>query len=1046
MKAKCIIKLLLLTVFYVFFFSKKMLGQVTIFTETIGNCCSTTNTPISSTTFDNTGLTFTGTADTRTSTVSTGYSGSSGGRNVFFTNTVGRDFIIEGIITTGYNSLTLSFGHYKSTTAANNELVVEVSSDGINWSSLTYSRATGTGTANWLLITPTGTIPATANLRIRFRQTSSTPQFRIDDIKLTGLSSACSTPTNQASSIIENYSCANAITLNWTIGNGSKRIVIMNTSNSFTSPANGSDPLANTSYSGSGEQVIYNSNGNSVNVSGLNSLTTYWFRIYEYNCSGSNTVYLNSTGTNNPQSISTPTITCPTSNDYRTITSGNWGINTSWERGTGNGWANCATGDFPDISTANVTIRTGHTIDNDGSGTPPWDVNNLTVETGGKLWNASFTGDNDYIQIYGNIICNGTIGNPSGDDISFDIAGGANTTISGSGSFTATRIRKDQSINSNIDANLIIDMNILLTWNSSSGTVLYNDESSSNFIITINPGKTLRGTAPGSNVGNISIDGANFSGPSTAQSGGTYTIHGTLDIDGILYAYNNNTTTGRSCNYLIKNGGIIKCRYVVAAPSGTQGNNLTIENGGKLNIFGSVDTITASLNDTTWRYYSTTNNTFNFQSGSIIEYSGATRQLMNGLTDYKNLIISGGSIKNMGTDISVDETLTLTNGIVNTSANKMIIQNNSSSSIVHNISNNLSFINGNLRLNINSNTDTYQLPIGYSNSSTGYHPANFLNGNVTGVNYIDASVNSIIESGNNVDGNLATIQEGEAIIDVINLCEWNITPDASLTGGNYGVDLFVSNMNMSSSDDNKFVVVKRNDNSTSYADWNTFEGTTFIPSENQTGRITNSGNGFARRTNFNSFSKFAIGRLNNSVLPITVYDFKVNRISKSKNLLEWKSNDEENLLYYELEKSEDGFNYQKLNYALPLEENNYDEKHYFVTDSTAIHVANYYKLFSVDNNGKRLYHDIAFINELKSNEDFSIVYSNDGVTVLIDENGVYTDALIYSSMGQLIKKFNIEILKTNNIQLNNSEFASGIYFIQLSGKSKTATSKLIIGK
>jgi len=465
-----------------------------------------------------------------------------------------------------------------------------------------------------------------------------------------------------------------------------------------------------------------------------------------------------------------------------------------------------------------------------------------------------------------------------------------------------------------------------------------------------------------------------------------------------------------------------------------------------MQIFGSVDTITASLNDTTWRYYSTTNNTFNFQSGSIIEYSGATRQLMNGLTDYKNLIISGGSIKNMGTDISVDETLTLTNGIVNTSANKMIIQNNSSSSIVHNISNNLSFINGNLRLNINSNTDTYQLPIGYSNSSTGYHPANFLNGNVTGVNYIDASVNSIIESGNNVDGNLATIQEGEAIIDVINLCEWNITPDASLTGGNYGVDLFVSNMNMSSSDDNKFVVVKRNDNSTSYADWNTFEGTTFIPSENQTGRITNSGNGFARRTNFNSFSKFAIGRLNNSVLPITVYDFKVNRISKSKNLLEWKSNDEENLLYYELEKSEDGFNYQKLNYALPLEENNYDEKHYFVTDSTAIHVANYYKLFSVDNNGKRLYHDIAFINELKSNEDFSIVYSNDGVTVLIDENGVYTDALIYSSMGQLIKKFNIEILKTNNIQLNNSEFASGIYFIQLSGKSKTATSKLIIGK
>ncbi|MFN5370320.1 MAG: InlB B-repeat-containing protein, partial [Bacteroidia bacterium] len=168
------------------------MGQATIFTETVGTCCSTTNTSISGTTFDNGGLTFSGTADTRTSTASSGYSGASGGRNVFFTNTVGREFVISGINTSGYTSLILSFGHYKSTTASNNELAVEISSDGSNWTSLSYSRATGMGTANWALITPTGTIPATANLRIRFRQTSATPQFRIDDVKLMGTAA----PTN----------------------------------------------------------------------------------------------------------------------------------------------------------------------------------------------------------------------------------------------------------------------------------------------------------------------------------------------------------------------------------------------------------------------------------------------------------------------------------------------------------------------------------------------------------------------------------------------------------------------------------------------------------------------------------------------------------------------------------------------------------------------------------------------------------------------------------------------------------------------------------
>ncbi len=208
-----------------------VLGQTTIFTETIGTCCSTTNTTIALTTFDNTGFTFTGTADTRTSTASSGYTGATGGRNVYIANVVGRDFMISGINTTGYTSLTLSFGHFKSTTAANNELVVEVSSDGTNWTSLSYSRVTGTGTATWILITPTGTIPATANLRIRFRQTSATPQFRIDDIKLVGTAAATAPATPTITSI--------------TPGNGQLSVA-------FTAGSNGGSAITTYKYSTNG--------------------------------------------------------------------------------------------------------------------------------------------------------------------------------------------------------------------------------------------------------------------------------------------------------------------------------------------------------------------------------------------------------------------------------------------------------------------------------------------------------------------------------------------------------------------------------------------------------------------------------------------------------------------------------------------------------------------------------------------------------------------------------------------------------------------------
>lgn len=201
-------------------------SQTIIFSETIGTCCSNTNTTTASTTFDNSGLTFSGTADTRTSIASSGYTGASGGRNVFFTNIVDRDLVISGINTTGYSSLTLSFGHYKSTNASNNELVVEVSTDGTNYTSLSYSRPTGSGTVNWLLITPSGSIPATANLRIRFRQTSTTPQFRVDDIKLVGiLATTCSTPTQltfttQPSNVNQNTSMSPAVQVAATCSDG----------------------------------------------------------------------------------------------------------------------------------------------------------------------------------------------------------------------------------------------------------------------------------------------------------------------------------------------------------------------------------------------------------------------------------------------------------------------------------------------------------------------------------------------------------------------------------------------------------------------------------------------------------------------------------------------------------------------------------------------------------------------------------------------------------------------------------------------------------
>ncbi|MEZ7866541.1 MAG: choice-of-anchor D domain-containing protein [Paludibacteraceae bacterium] len=288
-------------------------GQTTIFTETMGSGGSngaTIATWETNNYFDNDSYTMSGTGDMRNTSVSASadYTSASGTWNVML-NAANEYFQIAGINTTGYTNLSLSFGIRKNTNAeTGTTFKVEISVNGSDWSSLTMpDLSAGSGTAKWYYRTCTGPIPATSTLFIKFTSTSTT-EFRIDDIKLTGTSGSITAPTTQASAITFSNIGQTGMTAGWTNGNGAKRIVIMNTSNSFTAPTDGADPTANTVYGGSGEQVVYNGSGNSVAVTGLTASTTYWFRVYEYNGSGASTKYLSSIATGNPNSQTTNSI------------------------------------------------------------------------------------------------------------------------------------------------------------------------------------------------------------------------------------------------------------------------------------------------------------------------------------------------------------------------------------------------------------------------------------------------------------------------------------------------------------------------------------------------------------------------------------------------------------------------------------------------------------------------------------------------------------------------------------------------------------------
>ncbi len=191
-------------------------GLVTIFSENMGTPGGTTAIAAyalgtAPATFQNKGtLTFgqgdqTSPADVRSTTVSSGYTGASGGGNVWFTTTAGNyGFSIEGINASGHTSLSLAYGYYKNSGTAHATFSVDYW-NGSAWVTL---ASTAAGLFNEGATAATGwyaakelSLPAAAQingLKIRFVKSGSLG-IRIDDVRLTGQSASSPTITTSGS-------------------------------------------------------------------------------------------------------------------------------------------------------------------------------------------------------------------------------------------------------------------------------------------------------------------------------------------------------------------------------------------------------------------------------------------------------------------------------------------------------------------------------------------------------------------------------------------------------------------------------------------------------------------------------------------------------------------------------------------------------------------------------------------------------------------------------------------------------------------------------
>jgi len=314
-----------------------------------------------------------------------------------------------------------------------------------------------------------------------------------------------------------------------------------------------------------------------------------------------------------------------------TAQSGNWGSGSTW------------VGGVVPTKYDSVTILSGNTVIVESSGK---NCHDLTVESGGFLYtNNSSTGSNPrYLYVYGNIHCDGTIGNGSTYDlIGFNIEGDT-CRITGTGSFDASRFRK--YLNDFDTTTLVISRPVNLRV---GGTALYNNRSGTVFQVIIETGDTLNLVGDGTNPGNLAIDGMN--GAASSTGGGSVTVEGILMVSGILYLTTNNTSNPVSVT--ISPGGIIETAGISCPNSGNAGHTLTIEDGGILN-----------LTSTGWGMIGFTNNSYNFLPGSTVRYSGDSVQVIGNPANYHHLILSGPGTKTLLSSMTFGGNLSIEEGAV----------------------------------------------------------------------------------------------------------------------------------------------------------------------------------------------------------------------------------------------------------------------------------------------------------------------------------------------------------------------------------------------
>lgn len=188
---------------------------------------------------------------------------------------------------------------YKVSTESYVDIFGRIGEDpGSEWIDGTRSTLNSTLVRNATVTTGVTTNPASGFPTLSTEWTA----YSTDDVSNLGAHTmtcaTCSAPILQASNINITMVSTNSMTINWTNGDGEKRLVVLCQEYPIEEiPVDGTTYHADTLFGngdelGPDEYVIYNGEESTVTVSNLSAEQTYYLSIFEYNCEAGSELYL----------------------------------------------------------------------------------------------------------------------------------------------------------------------------------------------------------------------------------------------------------------------------------------------------------------------------------------------------------------------------------------------------------------------------------------------------------------------------------------------------------------------------------------------------------------------------------------------------------------------------------------------------------------------------------------------------------------------------------------------------------------------------------